>query len=82
MKLVEDEVEDLGEGEEDPASAQHPARIGCRDEAGLSSIDNRLVNIQDRVGDSFASHLIIHNVFHGHGRPDCQSSETIIKVQM
>ena len=72
MNFVENVVEDVGEGEEDPATPKHPPSVGCRDEAGPSSIDNRLVNIQDRVGDSFASHLIIHNVCHGHGRPDRQ----------
>ena len=58
--------------EEQPTSPQHPARVGCRDEAGLSSVFSSLGSIQGRVGDAFASLLIIHNVCHGHSRPDCQ----------
>ena len=44
MKLVEDEVHDLGEDEEDLPGPQRPARGGCRDGAGLrlSSIANGL----------------------------------------
>ena len=67
--------------EEDPASPQHPARVGCRDEAGLSSIASSLGAIQGKVVDAFASLLLIHNVCHSHGRPDCHSSETINKVR-
>ena len=44
VKLVEDEVHDLGENEEDPPGPQHPASVCCRDGAGLrlDSIANNL----------------------------------------
>ena len=82
MHLVEDEVEDEGEEVEQPARPQHPPRDPGRDEAGLSSIDNGLGAIQGRAGDASASLLIILNIFHGHGRTDCQSSSILnIKSQ-
>ena len=66
MNFVENVVENLGEGEEDPASPQHPPCGGFRDGAGLS-----MDVIQ---GNSL---ILILNVCHVQSRPDCHSSEVI-----